>query len=108
MRSPTGSASTGSTVRRRNLIAADGDAVYPAAAARSAPRCVYDSGDYALLLDKALARIGWDALQQDLRRRRDAGELVGAGLGDLRREGRARPARRRQGHASTRPARSNW
>ena len=51
----------------------------PGRCARSAPRCVYDSGDYALLLDKALARIGWDALQQDLRRRRDAGELVGAG-----------------------------
>jgi CO/xanthine dehydrogenase Mo-binding subunit len=40
----------------------------------------YDSGDYALLLDKALARIGWDGLQEELRRRRAAGELVGAGL----------------------------
>jgi aerobic carbon-monoxide dehydrogenase large subunit len=41
---------------------------------------VYDSGDYALLLDKALARIGWQELQGELRRRRKTGELVGAGL----------------------------
>jgi aerobic carbon-monoxide dehydrogenase large subunit len=40
----------------------------------------YDSGDYAGLLDKALAAAGWDTLQQDLRRRRAAGEAVGAGL----------------------------
>ena len=41
---------------------------------------VYDSGDYALLLDKALAQVGWEALQAELRRRRAAGELVGAGI----------------------------
>jgi carbon-monoxide dehydrogenase large subunit/6-hydroxypseudooxynicotine dehydrogenase subunit gamma len=41
---------------------------------------VYDSGDYPLLLDKALAQIGWDALQLELQRRREAGELVGAGI----------------------------
>ena len=41
---------------------------------------VYDSGDYLLLLDKALARIGWVSLQADLRRRRAAGELVGSGI----------------------------
>jgi len=41
---------------------------------------VYDSGDYPLLLDKALARIGWVSLQADLRRRRAAGELVGSGI----------------------------
>jgi aerobic carbon-monoxide dehydrogenase large subunit len=39
-----------------------------------------DSGDYSRLLDKALAGIGWDALQADLARRRAAGEAVGAGL----------------------------
>ncbi len=66
-------------VRRRNLIPktafpyrreldAIGDAV------------VLDSGDYSGLLDKALAGIGWDALQKDLRRRRAAGEAVGAGV----------------------------
>src|SRR5262249_28744640 len=42
---------------------------------------VFDSGNYPLLLDKALARIGWEALQKQLRRRRAAGELVGAGGG---------------------------
>jgi carbon-monoxide dehydrogenase large subunit/6-hydroxypseudooxynicotine dehydrogenase subunit gamma len=40
----------------------------------------YDSGDYIGLLDKALTRIGWDELQAALKRRRDAGEAVGAGL----------------------------
>jgi len=42
---------------------------------------VLDSGDYAGLLDKALARAGWTSLQEDLGRRRAAGEAVGAGLG---------------------------
>jgi carbon-monoxide dehydrogenase large subunit/6-hydroxypseudooxynicotine dehydrogenase subunit gamma len=42
---------------------------------------VLDSGDYALLLDKALAAVGWETLQASLRRRRAAGEWVGAGLG---------------------------
>ena len=40
----------------------------------------YDSGDYAGLLDKSLERIGWDALQDELKSRRAKGELVGAGL----------------------------
>ena len=41
---------------------------------------VLDSGDYAGLLDKALAAVKWDELQASLRRRRAAGECVGAGL----------------------------
>jgi len=41
---------------------------------------VYDSGDYPRLLDKALARIGWDSLRAELRQRRAAGELVGSGI----------------------------
>ncbi|HEY4471248.1 MAG TPA: xanthine dehydrogenase family protein molybdopterin-binding subunit, partial [Stellaceae bacterium] len=66
-------------VRRRNLISR---AEMPFSRPLSAlgTEIVYDSGDYELLLDKALARIGWDALPDELRRRRDAGELVGAGL----------------------------
>jgi carbon-monoxide dehydrogenase large subunit len=67
------------TVRRRNLIAA-GKMPFTRPLRALGTEVRYDSGDYALLLDKALARIGWDPLQQDLRRRRDAGELVGAGL----------------------------
>jgi carbon-monoxide dehydrogenase large subunit/6-hydroxypseudooxynicotine dehydrogenase subunit gamma len=67
-------------VRRRNLIAAS-----------DLPCCIefdepglealdIDSGDYAALLDKALAAFRWIELQADLKRRRANGELVGAGL----------------------------
>ena len=67
------------TVRRRNLIAA---AEMPFSRSLSAlgTEVVYDSGNYALLLDRALTRIGWEGLQLELRRRRAAGELVGAGI----------------------------
>jgi CO/xanthine dehydrogenase Mo-binding subunit len=41
---------------------------------------VYDSGDYALLLDKALERAGWPKLQKEIVKRRGNGELVGAGV----------------------------
>jgi CO/xanthine dehydrogenase Mo-binding subunit len=41
---------------------------------------VYDSGDYALLLEKALNLAGWDALQADMTARRASGERVGAGV----------------------------
>jgi aerobic carbon-monoxide dehydrogenase large subunit len=67
------------TVRRRNLI---GAAEMPFTRALSAlgTDIVYDSGDYALLLDKALAQIGWEPLQAELKRRRAVGELVGTGI----------------------------
>ncbi len=42
---------------------------------------VLDSGDYLALLDKALARFGWDGRLADVARRREAGECVGLGLG---------------------------
>jgi CO/xanthine dehydrogenase Mo-binding subunit len=42
---------------------------------------VYDTGDYTGLLDKCLARVGWEELRRDLARRRQNGELVGAGIG---------------------------
>jgi carbon-monoxide dehydrogenase large subunit len=42
---------------------------------------VYDTGDYAALLDKFLTRVGWEALRTDAARRREAGEVVGLGLG---------------------------
>jgi CO/xanthine dehydrogenase Mo-binding subunit len=67
-------------VRRRNLITA---AEMPYTRAYNEPgieELDLDSGDYALLLDKALAAFGWSELQKELRRRRAAGELVGAGL----------------------------
>jgi CO/xanthine dehydrogenase Mo-binding subunit len=66
-------------VRRRNLIGKD---QMPFARGLSAlgTDVVLDSGDYAGLLDKALAAMKWDELQSTLRRRRANGEAVGAGL----------------------------
>src|ERR1700720_2535889 len=42
---------------------------------------VYDTGDYAGLLDKFLNRVEWEALRTDVARRRQDGEMVGLGLG---------------------------
>jgi CO/xanthine dehydrogenase Mo-binding subunit len=42
---------------------------------------VYDTGDYAALLDKFLKRVDWETLQAEVARRRQAGDLVGLGLG---------------------------
>jgi CO/xanthine dehydrogenase Mo-binding subunit len=67
------------TARRRNLITAS-EMPFSRPLKALGTEIVYDSGDYPLLLDKALARIGWDALQAELRRRRAAGELVGSGI----------------------------
>src|SRR6185436_18372973 len=67
-------------VRKRNLITA---AQMPYTIAFDEPHVEnleLDSGDFPLLLDKALAAFRWDELQQDLKRRRAAGEAVGAGV----------------------------
>ena len=67
-------------VRRRNLI---GASEMPYTIKYSEPgieEMEIDSGDYAALLDKALIAFGWDKLQDDLKRRRAAGETVGAGV----------------------------
>ncbi len=66
-------------IRRRNLIAKS-EMPFVRGFDTLGTDLTYDSGDYAGLLDKALAAAGWDQLQQDLRRRRAAGEAVGAGL----------------------------
>jgi carbon-monoxide dehydrogenase large subunit len=42
---------------------------------------VYDTGDYADMLDKFFGRVGWETLRADAARRRETGELVGLGLG---------------------------
>jgi carbon-monoxide dehydrogenase large subunit len=42
---------------------------------------VYDTGDYAGLLDKVLARVEWEELRQAAAERRRSGEMVGLGLG---------------------------
>ena len=66
-------------VRRRNLIATE-EMPYTRPLATLGTEVVLDSGDYARLLDKALAAVKWTELQESLRRRRAAGECVGAGL----------------------------
>src|SRR5262252_3566094 len=66
-------------VRRRNLIARS-EMPYRRDVDTLGTEVVLDSGDYARLLDKALAAADWDKLQSDLHRRRKAGEAVGAGL----------------------------
>jgi carbon-monoxide dehydrogenase large subunit/6-hydroxypseudooxynicotine dehydrogenase subunit gamma len=66
-------------VRRRNLIDTS-EFPYARPFATLGTNVVLDSGNYAGLLDKALAAIGWEALQASLHRRRTTGEAVGAGL----------------------------
>jgi len=66
-------------VRRRNLIAKE-EMPYGRPLATLSTEVVLDSGDYAGLLDKALAAVKWRDLQGELERRRARGECVGAGL----------------------------
>jgi CO/xanthine dehydrogenase Mo-binding subunit len=66
-------------VRRRNLITS-AEMPYQRPLDAIGDEVVYDSGDYAGLMDKALAAVGWDGVQEGLRQRRAAGEAVGAGL----------------------------
>ena len=66
-------------LRRRNLIG-KAEMPYVLGFDTLGTEMTYDSGDYAGLLDKALAAFRWDELQKELARRRAAGETVGAGL----------------------------
>jgi len=66
-------------VRRRNLLPKSA-MPYDARLDTLGTHIVYDSGDYALLLDKALKLANWDALQADMKARRARGERVGAGV----------------------------
>jgi CO/xanthine dehydrogenase Mo-binding subunit len=66
-------------VRRRNLIGKE-QMPYARAIDTLGTHIVLDSGDYAGLLDKALHKVSWPALQLELKRRRSGGEMVGAGL----------------------------
>src|SRR5262249_23639068 len=66
-------------VRRRNLIARH-EMPYARGLAANGHPIVLDSGDYPGLLDTALAAFGWDSVEAQLSERREAGELVGAGL----------------------------
>ncbi len=66
-------------IRRRNLIGKSA-MPYTLGLDTLGTHIVYDSGDYSALLDKALRLADWDNLQQHLRRRRQNGEKVGAGV----------------------------
>ncbi len=61
-------------VRRRNFIAADR---FPF---KTATGQVYDSGDYPLALERALAAADYDGLRREQAARRVRGEIVGIGL----------------------------
>ncbi len=79
-------------IRRRNLIHT---AEMPYTIAFDEPHVgglELDSGDFALLLDKALAGFGWDARCEETKRRRAAGELAGLGIGMFVEEGGRGPS----------------
>ncbi|MBI2960256.1 MAG: xanthine dehydrogenase family protein, partial [Betaproteobacteria bacterium] len=67
-------------VRRRNLIPRS-RMPFDRGTDTLGVHVVYDSGDYAGLLDRLLDRLELSALRADLARRRAAGECVGFGLG---------------------------
>jgi CO/xanthine dehydrogenase Mo-binding subunit len=66
-------------VRRRNLIATQA-MPFARGLAALGDDIVYDSGDYAALLGKALDAVAWPELRRGLAARREKGEAVGAGL----------------------------
>jgi CO/xanthine dehydrogenase Mo-binding subunit len=66
-------------IRRRNLIAKSA-MPYALGLDTLGTHVVYDSGDYAGLLDKTLAAADWETLQRDLKQRRTRGEKAGAGV----------------------------
>jgi aerobic carbon-monoxide dehydrogenase large subunit len=66
-------------VRRRNLIGKH-EMPYARPLDTLGTEIILDSGDYAGLLDKALAAVEWPLLRERLAARRAAGELVGAGV----------------------------
>ena len=66
-------------IRKRNLISKSA-MPYTLGLDTLGTQIVYDSGDYAMLLDTALKAAGWDDLQKQLGERRKNGEKVGAGV----------------------------
>jgi aerobic carbon-monoxide dehydrogenase large subunit len=66
-------------LRRRNTIGPQ-EMPYPRPLEALGEEIEYDSGDYSGLLDKLLAKIGWDTLNETVSKRKTAGERVGVGL----------------------------
>jgi carbon-monoxide dehydrogenase large subunit len=67
-------------LRRRNLIQKADFPFTIEFEEQGVEELLLDSGDYELLLKKALDAFGWDKLQKELKERRAKGEAVGAGL----------------------------
>ena len=66
-------------IRRRNAISAD-EMPYPRPLEALGEEIHYDTGDYVGLMDKLFAKIGWDQLNADVKKRKADGELVGIGI----------------------------
>ncbi len=66
-------------VRRRNMITS-AEMPYDRPLQALGEEISYDSGDYAGLMDKVLAKAGWPAMKAETARRRAAGEMVGVGI----------------------------
>jgi carbon-monoxide dehydrogenase large subunit/6-hydroxypseudooxynicotine dehydrogenase subunit gamma len=66
-------------LRRRNAIGPQ-EMPYPRPLEALGEEIEYDSGDYSGLLDKLLAKIGLDALNETVNKRKAVGERVGIGL----------------------------
>jgi carbon-monoxide dehydrogenase large subunit len=67
-------------IRRRNLLSADQMPYRRKYDQPGVETQVLDSGDYPLLLKRALAVVKYDELKQEVARRRSAGEIVGIGM----------------------------
>ena len=66
-------------IRRRNAIGAD-EMPYLRPLEALGEEIHYDTGDYVGLLDRLFAKIGWEELNAEVKRRKAAGELVGIGV----------------------------
>jgi carbon-monoxide dehydrogenase large subunit len=66
-------------IRRRNLVPKSA-MPYDLGFGTLGTHLIYDSGDYATLMDKLLAAADWPAMQRETARRRTNGELAGAGF----------------------------
>jgi len=62
-------------VRKRNYVRAD-EMPY-----ETPNGCIYDSGDYAAMLDLALELIGWDSIEEKRAEASGRGKLLGVGIG---------------------------
>ena len=74
-------------LRRRNLIAGADMPYTIEFDEEHIEELPLDSGDYPALFEKSLAHFGWDKVQEDVRRRREAGEHVGTGIALFLEEG---------------------